>query len=79
MSFYRTPNKLLKAEALIRSQKMKYRALSKDQVEQLTDGKDKDGQYNIAFKEDDKNRIDTKQNRHRFEDEKERIMHIRPS
>ena len=59
MSFYRTPNKLLKAEALIRSQKMKYRALSKDQVGQLTDGKDKDGQYNIAFKEDDKNRIDT--------------------
>jgi len=74
MGFYRTPNKLLKAEALIRSQKMKYRTLSKDQVEQLaesvgkdkfavfsknTDGKDQDGQYNIAFKEDDQIRIDT--------------------
>ena len=30
-------NKLLKAEALIRSQKMKYRTLSKDQVEQLAE------------------------------------------
>ena len=67
-------NKLLKAEALIRSQKMKYRTLSKDQVEQLaesvgedkfavfsknTDGKDQNEQYNIAFKEDDQSRIDT--------------------
>ena len=74
MGFYRMPNKLLKAEALIRSQKMKYRALSKDQVEQLaesvgkdkfavfsknTDGKDQEGQYNIAFKEDDQSKIDT--------------------
>ena len=38
---------------------MKYRALSKDQVAQLTDGKDKDEQYNIAFKEDDQSKIDT--------------------
>lgn len=67
-------NKLLKAEALLRSQKMKYRTLSKDQVEQLaesvgedkfavfsknTDGKDQNEQYNIAFKEDDQSRIDT--------------------
>ena len=67
-------NKLLKAKALLRSQKMKYRTLSKEQVEQLAesvgedkfavfsknaDGKDQDGQYNIAFKEDDQNRIDT--------------------
>ena len=57
-----------------KDRKMKYRTLSKDQVEQLaesvgedkfavfsknTDGKDQNEQYNIAFKEDDQSRIDT--------------------
>lgn len=64
----------LATPALIRSQKMKYRTLSKEQVEQLaesvgedkfavfsknTDGKDQEGQYNIAFKEDNQSKIDT--------------------
>ena len=67
-------NKLLKSEALLRGQKMKYRTLSKDQVEQLAEsvGEDKfavfsknaqgenlNGQYNIAFKEDDQEKIET--------------------
>ncbi len=67
-------NKLLKSEALIRGQKMKYRTLSKEQVEQLAEsvGEDKfavfsknaqgenlNGQYNIAFKEDDQEKIET--------------------
>lgn len=53
---------------------MKYRTSSKEQVEQLagsvgedkfavfsknTDGKDQEGQYNIAFKEDNQSKIDT--------------------
>ena len=67
-------NKLLKSEALIRGQEMKYRLLSREQVEQLAEsvGEDKfavfsknaqgenlNGQYNIAFKEDDQEKIET--------------------
>ena len=54
-------NKLLKAEALDQVEQLaesvgedKFAVFSKN-----TDGKEQDGQYNIAFKEDDQNRIDT--------------------
>lgn len=68
-------NKLLKSEALLRGQKMKYRTLSKEQVEQLaketegqelfavfdkkSSGENLNGQYNIAFKEGDQEKIET--------------------
>ena len=68
-------NKRLKSEALLRGQKMKYRTLSKEQVEQLAEetegqelfavfdkkssGENLNGQYNIAFKEGDQEKIET--------------------
>ena len=68
-------NKHLKSEALLRGQKMKYRTLSKEQVEQLAEetegqelfavfdkkssGENLNGQYNIAFKEGDQEKIET--------------------
>lgn len=67
-------NTRLKAEALLGGQKMRYRTLTRVQVEQLdedmqgqelfavfdkkTDGAITTGQYNIAFKEDDTEKID---------------------
>ncbi|MEE3451751.1 MAG: hypothetical protein VZR27_13870, partial [Acutalibacteraceae bacterium] len=67
-------NTRLKAEALLGGQKLLYRTLTREQVEQLaadtqgqelfavfdkkTDGASTNGQYNIAFKEDDTEKID---------------------
>lgn len=68
-------NKRLKSEALLHGQKMRYRPLSREQVELLAantegeelfavfdrkvNGESLNGQYNIAFKEDDKEKIET--------------------
>ena len=67
-------NTRLKAEALLGGQKMRYRTLTRVQVEQLdedmqgqelfavfdkkTDGANQNGQYNIAFKEEDTEKIE---------------------
>ena len=67
-------NKLLKAKALLDGQKMRYRTMTKEQVEQLAEetkgqelfavfdkkanGENLNGQYNIAFKEDDQKKIE---------------------
>ena len=67
-------NTRLKAEALLGGQKLLYRTLTREQVEQLaadtpgkelfavfdkkTDGANQNGQYNIAFKEDDTEKIE---------------------
>ena len=67
-------NKLLKARALLDGQKMRYRTMTKEQVEQLAEetkgqelfavfdkkanGENLNGQYNIAFKEDDQKKIE---------------------
>ena len=67
-------NTRLKAEALLGGQKMQYRTLTRVQVEQLaadtqgqeffsvfdkkTDGQNSNGQYNIAFKESDTEKIE---------------------
>ncbi|MBQ5561665.1 MAG: hypothetical protein IIT46_18070, partial [Lachnospiraceae bacterium] len=67
-------NTRLKAEALLGGQKMQYRTLTRLQVEQLatntqgqelfavfdkkTDGANQNGQYNIAFKEEDTEKIE---------------------
>ena len=67
-------NKLLKARALLDGQKMRYRTMTKEQVEQLTEetkgqelfavfdkkanGENLNGQYNVAFKEDDQKKIE---------------------
>ena len=68
-------NTKLKAEALLGGQKMRYRILTKEQVEQLavntqgqdlfavfnknSKGENLNGQYNIAFKEEDQEKIET--------------------
>ena len=67
-------NTRLKAEALLGGQKLLYRTLAREQVEQLaddtqgkelfavfdkkTDGQNSNGQYNIAFKESDTEKIE---------------------
>ena len=67
-------NKLLKARALLDGQKMRYRTLTREQVEQLAEetkgqelfavfdkkanGENLNGQYNVAFKEDDQKKIE---------------------
>lgn len=67
-------NKLLKARALLDGQKMRYRTMTKEQVEQLAEetkeqelfavfdkkanGENLNGQYNVAFKEDDQKKIE---------------------
>ena len=67
-------NKLLKARALLDGQKMRYRTMTKEQVEQLVEetkgqelfavfdkkanGENLNGQYNVAFKEDDQKKIE---------------------
>ena len=67
-------NTRLKAEALLGGQKLLYRTLTREQVEQLaadtqgqelfavfdkkTDGQNSNGQYNIAFKESDTEKIE---------------------
>ena len=64
----------LKSEALLGGQKMRYRTLTREQVEQLAEqtegqelfavfdkkanGESLNGQYNIAFKEDDQQKIE---------------------
>lgn len=68
-------NTRLKAEALLCGKKMRYRTLTREQVEQLAEstdgqelfavfsknakGENLNGQYNIAFKEDDSEKIDS--------------------
>ena len=67
-------NTRLKSEALLGGQKMRYRTLTREQVEQLAEqtegqelfavfdkkanGESLNGQYNIAFKEDDQQKIE---------------------
>ena len=67
-------NKLLKARALLDGQKMRYRTMTKEQVEQLAEetkgqelfavfdkkanGENLNGQYNVAFKENDQKKIE---------------------
>ena len=67
-------NTRLKSEALLGGKKMRYRELTREQVERLAEntkgqelfavfsknakGEDLDGKYNIAFKEDDQQKID---------------------
>ena len=67
-------NTRLKSEALLGGQKMRYRTLTREQVEQLAvntegeelfavfdknaKGENLSGQYNIAYKEEDQNKID---------------------
>ena len=68
-------NTRLKAEALLGGQKMRYRTMTKEQVEQLAEetkgeelfavfdkkssGENLNGQYNVAFKEEDQEKIET--------------------
>ena len=67
-------NTRLKSEALLGGQKMRYRTLTREQVEQLAEqtegqelfavfdkkanGESLNGQYNIAFKEEDQQKIE---------------------